>query len=86
MVNFNENAIREAAYYNWQNAGCPQGQDEKFWMMAIEQLSSSSSCSKSSCSKSSSSKSSSTKSCASKSASCKSASAKKAAAPKKSAK
>ena len=77
MVKFNENAIREAAYYNWQNAGCPQGQDEKFWMMAVEQLS----CCKSSCSKSSSSK-----SCASKSASCKSASAKKAAAPKKAAK
>ncbi len=87
MVKFNENAIREAAYYNWQNAGCPQGQDEKFWMMAVEQLSScNSSCSKSSCSKSSSSKSSATKSCSSKSASCKSASAKKAAAPKKSAK
>ena len=38
MVNYNENAIREAAYYIWQNAGCPQGQDEKFWMMAVEQL------------------------------------------------
>ena len=36
MVNYNENAIREAAYYIWQNAGCPQGQDEKFWMMAVE--------------------------------------------------
>ena len=39
MVKINENAIREAAYYNWQNAGCPQGQDEYFWAMAVEQLS-----------------------------------------------
>ncbi|MFR8205711.1 MAG: DUF2934 domain-containing protein [Alphaproteobacteria bacterium] len=34
-----EQAIREAAYYNWQNAGCPQGQDEYFWAMAVEQFS-----------------------------------------------
>ena len=71
MVNYNENAIREAAYYIWQNAGCPQGQDEKFWMMAVEQLTGGKCC----CSKSSSAK----------STSCKSASAKKAA-PKKTAK
>ena len=38
MVN-NEQAIREAAYYIWQNAGCPSGQDEYFWSMAVEQLS-----------------------------------------------
>ncbi|MBR1648865.1 MAG: DUF2934 domain-containing protein [Alphaproteobacteria bacterium] len=38
MVKISENAIREAAYYNWQNAGCPQGQDEYFWAMAVEQL------------------------------------------------
>lgn len=68
MVNYNENAIREAAYYIWQNAGCPQGQDEKFWAMAIEQLNAAAPC----CSKSSSKK----------STSCKSASVKKAA-PKK---
>ena len=42
MSNINENAIREAAYYIWQNAGCPSGKDEYFWSMAVEQLSSSS--------------------------------------------
>ena len=35
----NENSIREAAYYLWQNAGCPQGNDEYFWSQAVEQLS-----------------------------------------------
>jgi len=47
----NENYIREAAYYLWQNAGCPMGQDEKFWSMAVEQFSSCK-CSKSPCKKS----------------------------------
>jgi len=37
-MTFNENLIREAAYFNWQNAGCPMGQDEYFWNMAIEQI------------------------------------------------
>lgn len=61
--NYNENYIREAAYYNWQNAGCPSGQDEYFWNQAICQLyGSNSSCS---CSKSSSKK-----SCTTKSTSC----------------
>ena len=36
--NYNENYVREAAYYNWQNAGCPSGKDEYFWTMAINQL------------------------------------------------
>lgn len=36
--NYNENSIREAAYYCWQNAGCPNGKDEYFWNMAINQL------------------------------------------------
>lgn len=55
MVKLNENAIREAAYYNWQNAGCPQGQDEYFWSLAVEQLSNCN-CSCSNSSKKSSSK------------------------------
>ena len=46
---YNEQAIREAAYYIWQNAGCPNGQDEYFWSMAVEQLSKC--CKKSSCAK-----------------------------------
>lgn len=50
----NENSIREAAYYLWQNAGCPNGNDEYFWSQAVEQMSKCSkkttSCSKSSCS------------------------------------
>ena len=70
MVKLNENAVREAAYYNWQNAGCPQGQDEYFWALAIEQLSS---CCKSSSCKSSSAKKTST---STKKASCKTASKK----------
>ena len=49
----NESYIREAAYYLWQNAGCPWGQDEKFWSMAVEQLSSCK-CAKSGCKKSTS--------------------------------
>lgn len=49
---YNENYIREAAYYCWKNAGCPWGQDEYFWNMAIKQLYGSS-CPKSSCSTSS---------------------------------
>jgi len=49
----NEQAIREAAYYIWQNAGCPAGQDEYFWSMAVEQLSKK--CSKSSFAKKTSS-------------------------------
>ena len=65
MKNYNEENIRLAAYYNWQNAGCPCGKDEYFWNQAINQLYGSCSCSgKSSCStskKTSSKSSSSTK-------------------------
>jgi len=53
MIKNNEKAIQEAAYFIWQNAGCPQGQDEYFWSMAVEQINSLSSCSKKSSSSSS---------------------------------
>ena len=52
----NENSIREAAYYLWQNAGCPNGNDEYFWSKAVEQLNSKSSCKKSLSSKTSTAK------------------------------
>ena len=68
MMKNNEKAIQEAAYFIWQNAGCPQGQDEYFWSMAVEQINN---CNKSNCSKKSSS------------SSCKSYSAKKSSSAKK---
>ena len=71
---YNEQAIREAAYYIWQNAGCPNGQDEQFWSMAVEQLSKC--CNKSSCAKKSASKTTS-KSCSTKKVSSSKASTKK---------
>lgn len=37
-IKYNEDSIRLAAYYNWQNAGCPNGKDEYFWNQAINQL------------------------------------------------
>lgn len=52
----NENSIREAAYYLWQNAGCPNGNDEYFWSKAVEQLNSKSSSKKSLSSKASTAK------------------------------
>ena len=38
MAKFSDKAIQEAAYYIWQNAGCPAGNDDYFWAMAVEQL------------------------------------------------
>lgn len=67
IKNYNENYVKEAAYYNWMNAGCPAGNDEYFWNMAINQIYGSTCC----CSKTSS-----TKSCSSKSTSCKKTSTK----------
>lgn len=56
---YNEEYVRTAAYYNWKNAGCPYGNDEYFWNMAINQLYGSCKCSSKSCSSSKTSKSSS---------------------------
>lgn len=76
--NYNENAIREAAYYIWQNAGCPSGMESQHWAMAIEQLynknskscnSSSKKCSSSTCTKTSSASSKKSSSAANKSSS-----------------
>ena len=38
MTNFNENAIREAAYYIWKNNGCPANTSAQDWSAAINQL------------------------------------------------
>ncbi|MFV0626489.1 MAG: DUF2934 domain-containing protein [Alphaproteobacteria bacterium] len=59
MSKCSENSIQEAAYYLWQNNGCPAGQDEYFWSKAVEQLSNCN-CSKKASTSSSSSKSSTT--------------------------
>ena len=40
MKNFNENDIRIAAYYNWLNSGCQNGNDLQNWSLALKQLSS----------------------------------------------
>ena len=37
--NFNEQAIAEAAYYIWQNNGCPANTSAQDWDAAIYQLS-----------------------------------------------
>ncbi|MBQ8482372.1 MAG: DUF2934 domain-containing protein [Alphaproteobacteria bacterium] len=66
---YNEEYIRTAAYYNWKNAGCPCGNDEYFWNMAINQLYGSCSCSSSSCNTSTKTGSSKSKTTSSKSSS-----------------
>ena len=86
MVKNNEQAIREAAYFIWQNAGCPQGQDEYFWSMAVEQFNNSNSKSSSSKSSSAAKKCSSSKKCATTSCKTKSSSCKSSSSAKKSSK
>lgn len=62
MKTFTENDVRVAAYYNWLNSGCQNGNDLQNWNNALSQLSSKTSCSGSkTCSSFSSSKKSSTK-------------------------
>ncbi len=39
--NFDENAIREAAYYIWKNNGCQSNSSLSDWNLAIQQLSNS---------------------------------------------
>jgi hypothetical protein len=39
MYNFNEDAIREAAYFIWKNNGCPSNSNLSDWDAAINQLS-----------------------------------------------
>lgn len=46
MKNFNENDIRIAAYYNWLNSGCQNGNDLQNWSLALQQLSSTASAKK----------------------------------------
>lgn len=84
MVKNNENAIKEAAYFMWENAGRPAGQDDYFWMMAVEQFSNG--CKSSSCKAGSSSSAKKSTSAAKKSTSCKSSSCKSTSSSKKSAK
>ena len=38
--NFSEQAIAEAAYYIWQNNGCPMNTSTQDWYAAINQLNS----------------------------------------------
>lgn len=39
MKNYNENDIRVAAYFNWLNSGCQNGNDLQNWNLALQQLS-----------------------------------------------
>ena len=47
----NNKNIELAAYYLWQNNGCPEGRSEEFWYAAINQIDGCG-CSKKSCCKS----------------------------------
>lgn len=81
MSKLNENAIREAAYFMWQNAGSPSGNDEYFWTLAVEQYGN---CNKKSACKSTSNSCSSTKKASTKTAAKTSNTAKKSASAKSS--
>lgn len=38
MTNISDENIRIAAYYIWEQAGCPQGKEKECWIKACEQL------------------------------------------------
>lgn len=62
MKNYTENDIRVAAYYNWLNSGCQNGNDLQNWNAALAQLSGKATCTNSKvCTSASSSKKSSAK-------------------------
>lgn len=62
MKNFTENDVRVAAYYNWLNSGCQNGNDLQNWNNALSQLSAKTTCSGSkTCTSTSSNKKSSSK-------------------------
>ena len=56
MKNYTENDIRTAAYFNWLNSGCQNGNDLQNWSLALQQLAGNTAASKSSSNKSSSAK------------------------------
>ncbi|MGN1091234.1 MAG: DUF2934 domain-containing protein [Alphaproteobacteria bacterium] len=47
----NNKNIELAAYYLWQNSGCPEGRSEEFWYAAINQINGCG-CAKKACTKS----------------------------------
>lgn len=38
MTNVSDENIRIAAYYIWEQAGCPEGKEKDCWIKACEQL------------------------------------------------
>lgn len=48
MKNYTENDIRTAAYFNWLNSGCQNGNDLQNWSLALQQLAGNAAASKSS--------------------------------------
>lgn len=38
MTNVSDENIRVAAYYIWEQAGCPEGKEKDCWIRACEQL------------------------------------------------
>ncbi len=38
IQNLQEDVIRQTAYALWEQEGCPQGQAERHWLLALELL------------------------------------------------